>query len=801
MLADLRQAYKDKADFNRYVRIIMKKPPKMCAVEYAQKIQAEQAKLRTSTMMDTTREILQKQYDTTTNPKLKARLKQDLEATSLREMTLEQVAEKAKEIQTLRREGVLKRMEEILANRERNLDQIAKLKKPLGEVKPIDKTGSVESKEDSGHIYEKMLGFWADMHRITEYIGKEWVEWFGIIRNAFLSEEENTSRRRDACLDQMKSLGITPDTLSNEEVIKGEQYATDPELGNTYTHDVLMSWYIYGQNEDSLAALVYGNFKANGNDQDSVQRVLNTLNEGVSRLSPEEKALADWMIESFDGEDWNRIAATTRNVYNLAPEKIPRYFMMIRQFDGTTDAQADPSIDLGERTPNARRASVKRGFTKERLHNIRWDHQKPIQLGALPIYMKAIRQQEHYIAFAQLAKDMRYVYGNVKDDLASKYGAEFALDIEQNLNRIIDPSAYDSFYTNMGRMGKLVSNTVVAALSWNVLSWLKQFPSVAYFLPYCDGGSLISSWYRYITNWKQITEDSFAKSPALKNRKIDDAISMTQEMLMNPNVRFRQLKKITKAGMTPFGWFDEFACVIGWNAVYTYQMEHGATEAEAIDKANVALLKTQPQAYAQFSPLAYTRPFYRTALLFSRQANQINQMIASDLVNTVRSDAEFWDKFKFFYRTIFCVALGSLIMGWAGRKFAGYGGDDDDDKSWYTDVLQDIAANTAHNIPFLGSEIANLIQRKAYTSGGYSDPVAQLTTVLTKTFDKPVKKDELKYDKAMRSFTEIMRVNGLPSVAAWRAYKAIVEQDPWYVAIGSPLGGKKPKKKTYFKKK
>ena len=795
------------AILQRAINEIFKKPPKMCAVEYVQKIRARQAVLSISTMMDKTRARLEEELSKAENPKDQEKIRQRLNKKSIREMALLDVVREAVEIAELRREGVQKRMDQLLEIQAARLEQIDKLKRPLSNAKPLDKTGSIESTKDN-HYLERYLGFWADMHRICEYLGQEWVDWLDGIKKAFEGEESNFDRRRTACIDKMKQLKITADTLSKREVIKGDKFVVNPETGkNTYTHDVLMAWYIYSQNDDSSAALIYGNFKGDPNDEARMDRIINTLNEGIDRLSPEEKELADWMISSFDGEDWNRIEDTTRNVDNTAPEKIPRYFMMIRQFDGTMNAQEEPVVDLAERSAGAKRASVKKGFTKERIHNINWRHQKPIQLGALPIYMKAIRQQEHYIAFAQLAKDMKYVFSNVAEDLTSVHGAKLTESIGQWIDRVIDPRAYDSYYNNMGLFGKLISNSVVASLSWNALSWLKQFPSVAYFLPYCDGGSLINAWYRFMTNYNEMTQDSHAKSTWLKNRKIDDAISIAQEQLMNPNAKLRQLKKITSTGMTPFSWFDGWACTIGWNAVYTYNKEHGATEQEAIDKANTALLKTQPQAYAMFSPKAYSQPAWRTMLLFSRQMNQINQMMTIDLWNNAKSEKEFKEKFQFFYRTMFGVAFGSLVLGWAARKFKGYGDDDDDrpwyrNPSWYTDILKDIAANSVNNVqPFIGSAIANAIQRKTYTSGGYSDPVSQFTTAMTRFIDKPIKEEELNYDAAMRAITEAMKVTGLPSVAAWRAYKAIVEQDPWYVVIGSPLGGRQKKKTKNYKRK
>ena len=760
---------------------IFHKPPKMCAIDYVEKIREIQAKYTLSNMLDKTRARLEHELLTTTDPKLRAKIQDRLDRTSLRTLPLAKVAEIAAEITALRREGVDKRMAQLLEIREQRLDQIEKLKKPLGEVEPLDKTGSVESTTDMGHWYEKYIGFWCDINRITEYLGKEWVEWLGSIKKAFESEERNVDRRRTACLDKMAELKITPSTLSKTEEINGK----------TYTHDILMSWYIYLQNEDSANALIFGNFKGDPDSDAVMDEIYDRIDKGLSLLTQEEKDFADWMIESFGGDDWKRVEATVRNVDNASPEQVPRYFMMIRQLDGTQDAQTEPVIDLKERTSRAGRVSVKKGFTKERIHNISPQHQTPIQLGALSIYMKAIRQQEHYIAFAQLSKDMKYVFAGVSEALTSAHGKSLTTNIGKWIDRVIDPRAYNNFYSDMGAMGKIINNSVVAALSYNILSYLKQFPSVVYFLPYCDGGTLVNSFARFIRNWKEITDESKEKSVYLKNRRIDDPITIGQEQLMNPNARFRSVTKFTQFGMKPFGWVDGWACTIGWNAVYTYAMEHGATEEEAVNRANDALLKTQPQAYSMFSPTVYTKPIWRTMLLFSRQINQINQMLTADIW---RADKDLTpvEKTQYVMRMMFCIAFGALIMGWAGRKFGGYG---DDDKPWYLDMLQDVGANTVTNLqPFVGPALANTIQRKMYTSGGYVDPVSQYTTAMTRFLQQPVKQDEFNLDGTMRMFTEAMGAAGLPKVFTWRTYKALKESDAWYLFIGSPLGGKNGRK-------
>lgn len=775
--AELRQAQKERAYYQRLVRIIFRKPPQMCDITTAHKILAIQAQYSPSSMLEKTRARLELEMMNTTDRKKKGAIQLRLNKQSLRDLTLEQIAQIAETVAELRREGVERRMNQLLEIRERRLDTIASLKSDLGKTDSLDKTGSIESKNNKGSLYNRFVSYWSDIHRMTDHMGKNWQEWLGVIKEAHEDELRNVDRRRTAFNKKMEALKLDAKILSKVEEIDGK----------TYTHDILMSWYIYTQNEDSLAALLFGNFEGNPEDEALMKRIYKTLDEGISRLTPEERALADWMIESFGGDDWVRLSDTVRMVENRSPEKVDRYFPMMRILDRTMDAQEEPLVDLGERSAGGGRAAVKKNFTLERIHNINWQYQKPLQLGAISTYMKAIQNQEHYIAFAQMAKDMKYVYADVAEEVTAKYGKSWSDNMRAWIDRVINPNAYNSFYSQQTMYSKVISNSVVGALAGNVLSYLKQFPSVMFYLPYCSSGSLFTSMFRYVTDFKEMTEFAKSRSPYLKNRNIDDVLNLVQQRLNDPNSRFRTLTEISAAMMKPFSWFDEFACVIGWNAVYIHEMEHGATEEAAINKANEALLKTQPQADALFSPNAYSNPLLRTVLLFTRQANQVTQMITSDFKNNLTSDKDTGEKVKYFYRLVFCVALNALLMGWAGRKFAGYG---DDDDSAAEDVTREIVSNAAYNFPIVGPAVANAIQRKSYTSGGYVDPISQVINSASNFTNAPIKDGELNYDKAVRLITDAMGAAGLPKVLSWRAYRALKESDAWYLFIGSPLGGK-----------
>ena len=782
-MAELRQAQKERAYYQRLMKIIFRKPPQMCDVITAHKILAIQAQFSPTAMLEKTRARLEMEMMNTSDRRKKSAIQLRLNKQSLREMTFEQIAEVAETVAELRREGVERRMNQLLEIREKRLDRIAGLKNDLGDTKSLDKTGSVEASKDKGKILDLMRSFWWDINRISEYMGRNWEAFFkDEVGEAYQDELRNIDRRRKALTDKMRALKLDAKTLSKTEEIQGDKFEVSPD-GNTYTHDILLHWYICSQNPDSWEALIFGNFKGNPDDKAKMERIYNTIDEGMERLSPEEKALADWMIESFSGDDRQRLWDTFIKVENRSPEMVLRYFPMIRAAKNASDVQNEPLVDLGERSARGR-ASVTKNFSYERIHEINWRYQKPLHLGAMSTYIKAIQNQEHYIAFAQLSKDMKYIYQSLSEEVTAKYGEKFYNNINGWIDRVINPNTYKARYSQQNMFMQALNNSMAGALAGNVVTMIKQAPSMLFFLPYCTPGALAHSLYSFVQNREAMTQFAKEKSPYLANRNIDDILTRLNEQLADPNSKMRLAKEVTAALLKPIAWIDEFACVVGWNAVYSNEMSNGETEEAAVKKANEALLKTQPQATAIYSPQAYNTgdTLLRTMLVFTRQANQIFQMITADMPHLNQERA---------YRQIvsmgFVLALNALLMGWIGRKFAGYG---DDDDSPAEDVARDIISNIVTAVPVFGQTIVPLINRHAYTSSGYVNPISGMITETGHALHKTMERNELDMDTAMRLMTDAMGTAGLPKVLTWRAYKALKESDAWYLFIGSPLGGK-----------
>ena len=345
---------------------------------------------------------------------------------------------------------------------------------------------------------------------------------------------------------------------------------------------------------------------------------------------------------------------------------------------------------------------------------------------------------------------------------------------------------------------------------------IKQLPSVTLFLPYTDPISMLDAMYRYIEDYKEQTEFAKSRSPDFRVRSMDDLIKENMDALADPNYFVGRLAKMRRASaqtnkvlMSPFSVFDGIACTIGWNAVYIHEMAKGSTEEKAIRQADKAYLKTQPQSEALYSPLIFDSKGWRLFLMFQRQANQIMQMIFFDIPNKIKNnDVDGWNKLKFTFMSAFVVAFNGLIMDWISRKFKPYGDEDDDDffkEGWFGDMMRGTTSSMAQNIPIIGKPITAWIQGQRYTSSGFVDPA---TTIIKDVGDltySTIKKGELDADKVAKVITDAMGAAGLPEVATYRLYKASREDDlvdkMWTAVIGTPLGGKKPKKKTYFKKK
>ena len=788
-IKDIRRRYREREIYNKLVRAIFRKPAKMCDVEIAMQIQAIQAGLSPTSMREATRLKLELELQNTTDERRKAKIRNLMERKSLREMTLEEIAQIASMLTQMRHEGVQKRMEQLMAKQEERNGIIERLGEDIDVQINLDKTGSVEARKDKGDLVSRMKGFWWDINRIAEDMGPHWKAFFAErVSQAYEQELVNVARRRTNLMSEMERLGVTTEMLSKTEEIEGAAELLG-EKKRTYTHDILLHWYLCKQNEDSYAALLFGNFRGDGDNPEKMMQIEKVIDDGISRLSDAEIELAEWMMNSFSGEDRGRLWEIFMSVENRCPEMVTRYFPMKKQLDHISDIQADPLVDLGERTP-AGRVAVRKGFSWDRIHKIRWDHQKPLKLGAMSIYLQAIQDQEHYIAFAQLSKDMKYCYEKVADKVISKYGRNFYDDLSKWIDRVINPNAYKARYNEQNIFLDALSNSVAASLAGNVVTMIKQVPSMLFFLPYTDVASMAHSLHEFATHPKKMTEEVKEKSPYLKMRNMEDMLTKLKDQLADPNTKMRWAKQGMDALLKPISWMDEFACVVGWNSVYSHEISNGATEEEAVKKANDALLKTQPQAAAIFSPQAYNAGgFWRPFLVFTRQANQIFQMVTADFKHIWNSEAE--DRFRQIIKMGFVLGLNAFIMGWISRKFAGYG---DDDEGALKDASKDIIANLANNVPIVGPTLVGMMQRSAYTSSGYVNPMSDMLMKGYKAYNRVVDKKEMDFDTAMRLITDAMKPAGMPSVLTWRAYQALKEKDIWYLMIGAPLGGKNGRK-------
>lgn len=200
---------------------------------------------------------------------------------------------------------------------------------------------------------------------------------------------------------------------------------------------------------------------------------------------------------------------------------------------------------------------------------------------------------------------------------------------------------YQGNNQNGGYINKLLGKTrrglTRAYLGFNVVTSLKQFPSLELALKYTNQKELTVSMERIALS-QEARNQVYELDPSLKNRiisrDIDDVVKLITSF-PESDIK-RQLlimsQKLDKTAFAMIMQMDKYAVLAVYDAVYRHQLKT-KSETEAKDIAHKAVIETQPQGGIKDLPEIYTtnNEFIRMTLLFSNQLNQIWNMIRADL--------------------------------------------------------------------------------------------------------------------------------------------------------------------------
>ena len=436
------------------------------------------------------------------------------------------------------------------------------------------------------------------------------------------AELKMVQKRQGAGKDKLKELGISMKDL--QRPIQGPD---GPFPANDIIH-----WYIVRENEKNMKALEFGvGIKPEG------------MHYYFDQMTQAEKDMADFISKDFE-DNYDRYAEAYAADKNVVMGKVEGgYFPMRRLRDMEKERAEDLAKDLTT-SKGLQKGYAGRKGTHSR-QEIADEHQSPIKLGAIDLWMQEIAEQEHYINNVLYIKEMQRVTNDpvFQTALVEKHGEKLLEWMQKYVNEFANPTLY-KFYDSTNQLSKtLRNNLAIAYLSCNMLTVAKQFPSVALFMGRTNPVRLTAAAGKFASNpikWLDFVNERdpqmkdrsmdriFEELKTIKNTKWDKSINPAQRALDNWE---GMIKKWGEVGMAPISWVDKMATTIGWLAVYDQNVVKVGEE-EATRLAQEAVLETQPAARAKdLAQLYRSSEGLNWFLMFTNQINQTWNIITADI--------------------------------------------------------------------------------------------------------------------------------------------------------------------------
>lgn len=665
-----------------------------------------------------------------------------LETTTLGDMTLADVRALRQEIEDMVNRG---REEFDRWEAERNSRRekwFAALNGDLAKTKRAkDAGGIVTNSTDIGKQYDGVKGKaakvkdWAyantlGANRFFDWLGggnsdykSAWTRLFvDEVNRAFDAELRRVQERHLAMEEKMKDLGVTAADLNKKVRIRGE----------AYSKDMLLHIYAGLQNENSRAAILYGNMRATWlkEGEEGVQRL---AAECVGALSENEKKLAQAVMRDFD-ENFVRINDACIDAYNMGMEQEKNYTPMSRlEFAGQSlnnlfDIDEAAMMKGQQQTAGAARAHLEKGFMQNRIKDLAPENQKAIELGLMSVWHDQVETQEHTAAYAKLAGDLHSVL--MKRDKAT--GRTLGAEVNNRFGHAAVANLRE--YTNIAVQGQNVTanavmnsvssyfgrNMAVAYLCLNLGTVLKQLTSIPRFLISANYGHLMTSIARFAAHPQAMLEKVYALDPQMRNRAPDAFMNVLRGARAKETnaVKLKYLNAL-ETMMKPISYADRLVSSIGWWATYQSNLKNGLSKEAAVREAQRAVALTQQTPLAKDMPRLWNQQgVARLMMIFTSDMANTWGMTVYDLTHTKDG--------KKVLSTVTALAMTAALMGFAE-------GAPDDDDDWILWMMHRFADQQISAAPLVGKEIMSalsVVMGDGYNQATYSSLAAPFVKLM-----------------------------------------------------------------------
>ena len=648
------------------------------------------------------------------------------------------------EMKDARNDRVLETVQKFLAS-SMNIDP-GTFEEMIGHVKEAKGRSIVnDGRRSKGSLMGTINTQFLTMSRLIDQIDpsgalREWVFGRAGVDKILADEIRMQNDRYEKGKSMMESLGIKMADLNKE-------FHRFPRIGRggqeIITYDMAVGLYVYEKQPDAKAKLLSPD--GNGYTQEELDYIIDNLPQKY-------KDWGDYLIKDMISRH-GAIADVYYRVKNKRLGFIANYFPLVR---GVDEAKFE---DMLEEEHYERNQNPADQFTYKRTGGT-----YPLALNATNVWHRLVHKQEHYISAAQWVNDTQYMLGKGGGDLFGAIemtkGHEYAKAFQDFVNRFAN--RYHVYDTADVISNHIRSNLVIARLGFNIITALKQIPSLFYFTVKFGPIRLIEALGQVLFHYKETSQKIYELSPQLKNRSFSHDYELVTQMQGKSRYE-RVVQKIGKVGMAPIQLMDRLVVNTLWLGAYNANIARNMSPEEAALDATRFIGDTQPGGSVIDTAAIYStdNALVKYLLMFSSQLNKNFNMIWADIPMALKQ--------KHFGKAIsYMLGLG---MSFAGIMLASgtFAGDDDDDES----IINQFFAQLANQIPVVGNAVSAIV------SGDYfaSDDALIIPEVNSLIRAYASGNQQRILDKWAKLGLSVGEVSGLPSGMGLKMYNTGFKDD------------------------
>jgi len=594
------------------------------------------------------------------------------------------------------------------------------------------------------------------------------------------SKQNNKARRLGSVYSVIKEYNLKPKDRSRKITIQG----VGPDGADmTMSAAKLSHVAIMLMNKSTREHVLYGNLsseeehrmgkeyvKANGDAK--YPKLLKAIEEN---LTTGEKVLIDQILKVLNNnEDYNRMNTAVIDLTN--EEMGPKEMNYSPAFvEGAILETQKDSIIEAMKAEHGFTVNPESGFTIKRI-KIAPDHQVPVKImDILEMVETSVDTQEHLIAYGKYVKKLNGVYKHpqlsrlTREGIIQTFGTDMVKYIDEYIGAVARGEGGSTVEPGSKALKKLRGYQAVGFLAYRWTSVVKQLiTSPLPYMAYAPKETLAAAFQAWGSgNVKKFIDEVESKSAMLQSRTIDQIFEAIKSM--DTEGWEGLVKQVGTVGMKGLEYADRISVAIGWKGVYDKELAGGATEEEAIRKADDITFQTQPSSNpADLAPIYRDMTEWKKVLLmFTSSLNTVYNNIAHGVPKAIR-EKEYMEAVGI----VASYAVAGVLLG-AFAKSLGKDPPPDDPDEWWRQWMFYSTTQFTDSVPLFGSELSGVMKR--FVTGQKSTTFGEDTLPVVSAFAKGVNSltsGELM--KAAEAFSEgVGLAIGLPTLAIKNGIKGI----------------------------